>query len=299
MEFAKDSVSIFVGNTYVLTAKTFVDDINVGNSTITWSSGNTSVATVNSNGVVTGVSIGDAVIYAKSQYLTATCVVTVKCKGDGSENGVQYVNLGLSVKWATYNVGADKEEDYGDYYAWGDIEPYYDDGYAQESPQAHWKDGKSSGYSWSTYKWCNGSSSSLTKYNTNVECEDPDMKTTLEIADDVANVKWGGNWRMPTKEEQDELRTNCTWTWITLNGVKGYRVTSNKSGYTNRSIFLPAAGYRYGTSLSDAGSSGYYWSSSLNSASPYSAWYIYFYSSSVYASSYHRSDGRSVRPVCP
>ena len=195
-------------------------------------------------------------------------------------NDHEYVDLGLSVKWATCNVGANKPEEYGDYFAWGETQP-------------------KSTYNWSTYKWCNGSYYTQTKYNTNSDYGTVDNKTVLEAADDAATANWGGAWRMPTKEEQDELRENCTWEWTTENGVNGYRVTSNKAGYTNKSIFLPAAGYRYDSSLDDAGSYGSYWSSSLYSGSPNGAYDLGFYSSYVGWYNGNRYYGHSVRPVCP
>lgn len=200
--------------------------------------------------------------------------------GYGLENGYEYVDLGLSVKWATCNVGATKPEDYGDYFAWGETQP-------------------KSTYNWSTYKWCNGSYNTLTKYCTNSDYGTYDGKSTLELADDAARAKWGGSWRMPTKEEQDELCDNCTWEWTTQNGVKGYKVTSKKKGYTKNSIFLPAAGYRDGSSLSSVGSDGYYWSSSLSTNYPDAVLCLYFNSSNVCWSSSIRDEGRSVRPVCP
>ena len=198
----------------------------------------------------------------------------------GMENGYAYVDLGLSVKWATCNVGANKPEGYGDYFAWGETQP-------------------KSTYNWSTYKWCNGSYNTLTKYCTNSRYGTYDGKSTLELADDAARAKWGGSWRMPTKEEQDELRDNCTWEWTTQNGVKGYKVTSKKDGYTKNSIFLPAAGFRLDSSLSSEGSYGYYWSSSLYTHNPSSAYYLDFESSYVYRYDDSRYNGRSVRPVCP
>ena len=194
----------------------------------------------------------------------------------GSENGYEYVDLGLSVKWATCNVGATKPEEYGDYFAWGETTT-------------------KSTYNWSTYKYYNGSSTTFTKYNTSSSYGSVDNKTTLELADDAARANWGGSWRMPTKAEQDELRENCTWTWTTQNGVNGYKVTSNKNG---NSIFLPAAGYRNDSSLYGAGSYGRYWSSSLYTDRPYSAWRVYFYSDSVIRSNSDRYYGFSVRPVC-
>ena len=194
-------------------------------------------------------------------------------------NGHEYVDLGLSVKWATMNVGASSPEEYGDYFAWGEVEP-------KET------------YSWSTYKWCNGSYDTQTKYCTNSDYGIIDNKTVLDASDDAATANWGGAWRMPTKEEQDELRTECTWTWTTENGVNGYRVTSNKEGYTDKSIFLPAAGYRGGSSLNDAGSDGYYWSSSLSTDYPNFAYELDFYSDYVDWNDYIRYYGQSVRPVC-
>ena len=194
----------------------------------------------------------------------------------GSENGYEYVDLGLSVKWATCNVGATKPEDYGDYFAWGETEP-------------------KSTYDWSTYKYCNGSYNTLTKYNNSSSYGTVDNKTTLDLIDDAARANWGGSWRMPTKAEQDELRNNCTWTWTTQNGVNGYKVT----GTNGNSIFLPAAGCRYDSSLNIAGSYGFYWSSSLNSGYPSDAYYLYFSSSSVDWDRDYRYYGHSVRPVCP
>ncbi|MBR3608332.1 MAG: hypothetical protein IKL50_00405 [Bacteroidales bacterium] len=119
----------------------------------------------------------------------------------------------------------------------------------------------------------------------------------LELSDDAARVNWGGSWRMPTKAEQDELRdtNNCTWTWTTQNGVRGYKVTSKKNG---NSIFLPAAGCRYDSNLYDAGSFGYYWSSSLNTSNSNYAYFLLFNSSNVYWYFNYRYVGRSVRPVC-
>ncbi len=195
----------------------------------------------------------------------------------GVENGHNWVDLGLSVKWATCNVGATTPEGYGNYYAWGETKP-------------------KSTYNWSTYKYCNGTTYSMTKYCTDSEYGIVDNKTTLELSDDAAHVNWGGSWRMPTKAEQDELgdTNNCTWTWTTQNGVNGYKVTSKKNG---NSIFLPAAGYRSNSNLSRAGSFGYYWSSSLSTSNSDGAYYLDFLSSGV-DWDYYRCSGLPVRPVC-
>ena len=190
------------------------------------------------------------------------------------------VDLGLSVKWRSCNIGATCPEEYGNYFAWGETEP-------------------KSNYSWSTYKWCNGSSTSLTKYNNSVSYGAIDNRTVLEKDDDVAFVKLGGKWRMPTDEEWTELRENCTWTTITT-GYHSYvyKVTSKKNG---NSIFLPDAGYR-DAYLYDAGSHGNYWSSSISTGYPESACYVYFISrvdekSDVGGGSRYRYLGLSVRPV--
>ena len=203
------------------------------------------------------------------------------------------VDLGLSVCWASCNLGASKPEEYGDYYAWGEIDPYY----SSQDPLT-WKDGKT-GYNWASYKWCNGSPSTLKKYNTDSYRGNVDKKTVLEPEDDVAHVKLGGKWRIPTGVEWSELRntSNCSWTWTTINGVNGYKVQSKKSGYTDNWIFLPAAGYRFDTYLSNAGSRGFYWSSCLNTAYPYDAWGVSFGSDSVDGRYYHRYCGQFVRPV--
>lgn len=183
------------------------------------------------------------------------------------------VDLGLSVKWASFNLGASSPEEYGDYYAWGENEIKTD-------------------YSWSSYKWCNGSYLNLTKYNTSSTNGTVDNKTILEAADDVACVKLGGGWRMPTDAEWSELKKNCSWIWTTQNGVNGYSVTNNGS-----SIFLPAAGYKDGTSLNEIGSCGRYWSSSLTTYTPGGAWFMTFISDDIYLHHLSRYLGHTIRPV--
>lgn len=210
------------------------------------------------------------------------------------DNGHEYVDLGLpsGLLWATCNVGANSPEEYGDYFAWGETEPYYQAGYSQESPCEHWRDGKSR-YYWSSYKWCNGTYTSMTKYCTDSDYGTVDNKTVLELADDAARANWGGSWRMPTTEEQDELIGKCSWTWTTQNGVNGYNVV----GPNGNSIFLPAAGIRNNSSLDYAGSYGIYWSSSLRAGSPDFAYNLDFVSGYVGWYSSDRYRGLSVRPV--
>ena len=200
------------------------------------------------------------------------------------------VDLGLSVKWASFNLGASKPEEYGDYYAWGETEPYY----SSQDPLT-WSEGKT-GYSWGSYKWCMGSGDTMTKYCSNSEYgynSFTDNKIVLDPEDDVAHVNLGGNWRMPTDSEWTELRENCTRTCTTQNGVYGRLFTASNGN----SIFLPVAGFRDGSFLVNVGSSGYYWSSSLYTGIPYNAWYVNFDSSNVYRSSHYRHLGFSVRSV--
>lgn len=151
-------------------------------------------------------------------------------------NKHEAVDLGLSVKWATCNVGANRPEEYGGYYAWGETN-------------------EKSEYLWSNYKWVNFKKSLITKYCSDSWEGKDDDKITLELSDDVAYVKWGGKWRMPTSEELAELM-DCDVEWTSVNGVAGCRMI----GPNGNSIFLPAAGYRKGTDFYNRGSSGCYYS---------------------------------------
>ena len=193
-----------------------------------------------------------------------------------SSCGHEYVDLGLpsGIKWATCNVGANSPEEYGGYYIWGETEEKED-------------------YGWDTYKWCNGSKDTMTKYCTDSYFGTVDNKTVLDPEDDVAHVKWGGDWRMPTAEEQEELIKNCTWEWTALNGVNGYRVT----GPNGNSIFLPAAGFRDDTDVSNRGIIGNYCSSSLGSHFSSNAYDLYFHGIWYGWYDISRKIGYSVRPV--
>ena len=196
----------------------------------------------------------------------------------GIINGHEYVDLGLpsGIKWATCNVGATKPEEYGGYYAWGETE-------------------ESENYDWNTYKWCNGGGDAMTKYCMKRKYGAVDKKNVLDPEDDVAHVKWGGSWRVPTEAELNELRNNCTWVWATYKGICGYKVT----GSNGNSIFFPAAGRRAGTTyLNYSGIFGYYWSSSLNSVDSYNACYLYFCNGRFDSTNDRRYFGHSVRPVC-
>ena len=203
--------------------------------------------------------------------------------GGGGWDNHTWVDLGLpsGTLWATCNVGATTPEDYGDYFAWGETQP---------------KDY----YEWSTYQYCNGSDNTLTKYcnnSSNGYNGFIDNLTTLLPEDDAATANWGSGWRMPTKEEWQELFQNTTHTWTTQNGVNGRLFTASNGN----SLFLPAAGGRYDGSLNNVGNYGYYWSSSLRADDPYDAWYFYFNSDYYGMSGWYRYGdryhGHSVRPV--
>jgi len=135
----------------------------------------------------------------------------------------------------------------------------------------------------------------MTVYCTNKEYGMVDDKKVLDLTDDVAHVKWGGSWRMPTRAEQNELRDKCKWTWTTKNGVHGCKFV----GPNNNSIFLPAAGVRFDEDISYEGFGGYYWSSTLRENYPYYAADINFVEKRVGRDYHYRDFGLTVRPVCP
>ena len=225
--------------------------------------------------------------YSSDGEHTGTCgAVPVITENDYQTAGIEvnilghnYVDLGLpsGLLWATCNVGANTPEDYGDYFAWGETQS---------------KDI----YNWSTYQYCMGSSSTLTKY-----CNDSsygyngftDDLTTLLPEDDAATASWGAEWRMPTKEEWQELYRNTTMTWTTRNGVNG-RLFAASNG---NSLFLPAAGHYDNSGLGDAGSHGDYWPSSLDTHNPSNVSYFTFSSGGCGMGGSYRCCGRSVRPV--
>lgn len=193
-----------------------------------------------------------------------------------SHNGYEYVDLGLSVKWATCNIGAASPKESGDYFAWGEIV-------------------SKSWYDWSNYKLCDGSRVTMNKYCNKSSFGTIDNKTQLDLKDDVARVNWGGSWRMPTKEEQDELRdtNNCIWSLETKNGVSGYAITSKKNGNT---IFLPITGY-YNEDKNLMTGEGYYWSRTLYVDYCNNARFLQLTSSNIASSLAPRYYGMLIRPV--
>ena len=228
----------------------------------------------------------------KKIYFLATCCLAMclsACSGDkGSENGHEWVDLGLpsGTKWATCNIGADNPQDYGNYYAWGEVTP-------------------KEVYDWDTYKYGGSDYYQLTRYNTNSYYGRngfADGKTVLELEDDAAHFNWGGKWRMPTTAQQDELCALCYWVWTenyNNSNVKGYivykakaeadkgkyvykgKTPSSSYSLSDAHIFLPAAGFCFRGALDNAGSDGYYWSSSLCTDGPLDALYVEFDSGEV------------------
>ena len=244
------------GKTITLTATVQPD--NATDKTVTWSSSNDAIATV-ANGAVTGVTPGEVVITAKAGDKTATCTVTV----NSAIPAYEAVDLGLSVKWANKNLGTDFPEDTGEYYAWGETETKDD-------------------YTTDTYKWYDYPS--WTKYTGH------DNKTILDEEDDVAHVKLGGDWRMPSHAEFDELaatmfNSNYQWNWKTVNGQDGVEITYTVNG---NCIFLPTI----------VGETGMYWSLTLETQRVNSAWVLSLDRTAAAITTYfQRFRGLPVRPV--
>ena len=192
-----------------------------------------------------------------------------KDKADYSLQTKGAVNMGLSVKWAAYNIGATKPEEFGDYYAWGEIET-------------------KNNYNWESYRFRTSgdifNNVKFSKYVTMESYGPVDNKTTLDLEDDVAHVKWGENWRMPTAEEINELTASCIWETTEYNKVKGSMVYGVNSGNI---IFIPAAGLFDGKSVLK-NEKIYIWSSGLDETQNHFA---------HGCGGGQRKDGLSVRPV--
>ena len=191
--------------------------------------------------------------------------------------GHEAIDLGLSVKWASCNIGAENPYENGDYFAFGEVEP-------------------KSRYTENNYKYIDSHffTTNLTKYNTSTLLNGfSDKKTKLDMEDDVARVTWGGDWRMPTVDEFRELIKECDWSYTSLNGCYGFGITSKING---NSIFLPAAGNR-SSSFVASKKEGCYASSYLNARFPFYCYALNFHSSGSFIAQYHRSIGLTVRPV--
>lgn len=184
------------------------------------------------------------------------------------------VDMGLAVKWGSFNLGATSPEQAGEYFAWGETEP-------------------KTTYTWSNYAWTEGNGARMTKYT-----GETGDKIILDPEDDAASVKLGGKWRMPTDEDWTELCSKTKFDWVWDDSRKGYTVTSKIAGHEGNSIFLPAAGYRRGSDLIAAGDCGLYWTLSLYASYPYEALGVYFDPSYILGYYYDtRYSGFSIRPV--
>lgn len=207
--------------------------------------------------------------------IAAGAVMLLSCsKNDTDDESM--VDLGLSVKWRAWNLGATCPDEYGDYYAWGvdTTESYYD---------------------WLHYKWMDKNTGMLKKYNTLAVYGDIDWKVFIEPEDDIAHIKLGGKWRIPTEAEWDELEMECVWKWVDKYGIYGYEVISKKNG---KSIFFPFAGACHNNKeLRPIGSYGFYWTSTLNIDSPLNAVCKYMMSGQITSLNDARCYGLSIRPV--
>ena len=196
--------------------------------------------------------------------------------GHSQQQEGEFVDLGLpsGTLWASRNVGANSPEEYGSYFAWGETAP-------------------KEVYTWQTYKWCNGSKNTITKYCTNGDYGIVDNKTELDPEDDAAYVNWGPSWRTPSKEQLDELREKCSWQWTRINDVNGRLVT----GPNGNTIFMPAAGSYWGSWNYDKGSWGYYLSRSLSLDESNRICILDFTSGSVFLDYNGRYAGYTIRAV--
>ena len=207
----------------------------------------------------------------------------------------EIIDLGLSVRWRNRNVGAERPEDYGDYFAWAVPRPYYRNGESQ-SQSPNWEYKKNTGYDLVSYPFSNIAEQKVTKYCTGADYGPLDGLDTIELPDDPAFFELGQDWRVPTKEEWEELISECDWKWDRAR--KGYVIKSRRDGYKEDELFLPTAGGREGTTLVEVGTCAFYWTATLNSDFPFNAWHLYFDSDGKEIHNFDRCYGCTVRPVC-
>jgi len=220
------------------------------------------------------ISISDDIM-KRILFLSIILLLCINVKAQ-TDSVYSWIDLGLSVKWASMNIGANSPEEYGNYYAWGEVAV---------------KDE----YTWNSYTLCDSSSTWMNKYCDNFLYGIEDNKKTLELIDDAANFNYGGNWRMPTFNEMQELIDSCSWVWTAQNDTNGYLIT----GPNRNSIFLPAAGCLINKELSDFGSFGSYWTSSLGKSNPTTATDLYFSSGNQEKAEGMRYAGLTIRAVLP
>lgn len=287
ISLTESSVKLAEGEEKQLMVSVYPD--NAANKTLKWTSSDNAIATVDNNGKIKANRSGHTTIKAIANDgggVYAECKVQVFITPEAIDLGI--VVNGKSIKWASFNIGATKPEEYGDYYAWGETDT-------------------KSCYNWNTYKFGGGPTTAypFSKYNINSSLGPVDNKKELEPEDDVAHVVLGGKWRMPTDAEWTALRTQCTWTRTKRNGVKGRLITAENGN----SIFLPDAGFMEDNRLSDDSSemcsSGRYWSSSLSMNYSNRAYFVFFWTddffpddvSDVVRRDIERYLGHSIRPV--
>ena len=194
----------------------------------------------------------------------------------GVAGGHSYVDIGVSVLWATCNIDATHPLMPGSYFAWGETSP-------KES------------YTWDNYTYCKGKNL-LTKYNFKRESGNDEMVDslyTLEAADDAAVQNWGGGWRMPTVKEIDELRNQCEWEWVNDESANYYKVT----GPNGKSIMLPACGYINDRKRVMYMENGCVWSSSISTSVPTHGYELTQYATGFWIGSADRFYGEPIRPV--
>ena len=272
-----NSLTLVPGQKYNLAAT--ISPYNATERTLTWTSGNTSVVSVSADGVLTGAGPGSTSVTVRTASgRSASCSVSVAQSAGVQTPGL--VDLGLSVKWATFNLGADNQFDSGDYFAWGETEA-------------------KSYYYWDSYIWERTDSRRVTKYCDNFQYGTVDGKTKLEAQDDPASAKLGSGWHTPTAAEWQELLDNCNWrfSYETSNFIGGYWVSGKKSGYTDKSIFIPLGHLYSKSSKPFPGSVGYYLSSSLYSEEPHCFRMLYMLDNKRILTPGERCYGYTVRPV--
>ena len=268
-------------------------------------------------GLSVSLTINDGVVAVTSPYVPLYNSVSRIFRGH------EYVEMGDGIKWATCNLGASKPEEYGDYYAWAEWIPYYQEGHAYDNPCTDWKSGMSEGYKYESYYWVMPGyydDNHIIRYTfkdnhytgvwysgTTFMGDDGDGKEHKDLASydyihDAAHRNWGTGWRIPTDAEWTVLRDTDKFDWTWTNdykgiGVCGMIVTSKVPGFEGNSIFLPAAGNRYGLNLQFFNSYGFYWSSSLHENESFSARSVTFTTGSPERDSGCRYYGQSIRPV--
>ena len=270
VELDKENLLMYEDDTELLVATVKPD--NATDKTVIWSSSNTDLATVDENGKVTALNEGEVIITAKAGEMVAFCRVTILSLA---------IDLGLpsGLKWGSCNIGSDKPEDVGTFYSWGECEP------------------KETFFSWASYRWGGPADADIKKYN------DKDKLWILEPEDDIATLTLGGKWRIPTEAEFAELidSTNCSWDWVSMNNVNGYKITSKRNG---NHIFLPTTGWwdddYYGKPvLVHSDGQGYYWSSQRWQVA--GAFALLFVNEGrhqeIERNAYYRNDAFVIRPV--